>query len=171
MAQLAESEPSASAEAGAETEPAEAVEEVVGEAAPSEAEPGEAVATEGPERPEGSGSGDDGPLAGVMDDRAGSVEPTETTEPIEREVAVTEEGTSGEAEPASEERPAVAEPVGVMEPDAQRVPAWPAPAPRAEAAQVTPTMDNTSAAVRLLRSVAPWTAPTHAGNPPRSDPE
>jgi hypothetical protein len=63
----------------------------------------------------------------------------------------------------------VADPVGVMDPDAQRIPNWPAPAPRAEAAPMAPAMDNTSAAVRLLRSVAPWTAPTHAGSRAESD--
>jgi ribonuclease E len=175
MAQLAESESSASAvtaTAAEPAEPAEAIAEVVAEAAPAEAEPVETVESVAAVEPhEAAESSDDGTLAGVMDDGGGSVEPTETTEPIEREVAVAEEVTSGEAEPASEERPAVAEPVGVMEPDAQRVPSWPAPAPRAEAAQIAPTIDNTSAAVRLLRSVAPWTAPTHAGDRAQSDSE
>ena len=135
-------------------------------------------------------SGDDGRLSGVMDDGAGSVEPAETIEPaalaeapaVEAEPAVAEaavaEGAGAEAavaEPvvASAEQPSepVAEPVGVMDPDAQRVPNWPALAPEAPPAQIAPTIDNTSAAVRLLRSVAPWTAPTHAGNRGSNDSE
>ena len=65
----------------------------------------------------------------------------------------------------------VVTPVGVMDPDAQRAPNWPAPAPEAPPVQIAPTIDNTSAAVRLLRSVAPWTAPTHAGNRGSNDSE
>jgi hypothetical protein len=122
-------------------------------------------------------SGDDGTLSGVMDDGAGSVEPAETiesaaeaeapaveAEPVLAEAAVAEQPSGPVAEP-------VAEPVGVMDPDAQRVPNWPAPAPEAPPAQIAPTIDNTSAAVRLLRSVAPWTAPTHAGNRGSNDSE
>jgi hypothetical protein len=64
------------------------------------------------------------------------------------------------------------EPVGVMDQDAMRTPAWPAPAPSdQEPARIAPTIDHTSAAVRLLRSVAPWTAPTHAGSRSEGDPE
>jgi hypothetical protein len=129
-------------------------------------------------------SGDDGTLSGVMDDGAGSVEPAETMEPagvaeapaVEAEPVVAE-ATVAEAVVAEAEQPSesaaepVAEPVGVMDPDAQRVPTWPAPAPEAPPAQIAPTIDNTSAAVRLLRSVAPWTAPTHAGNRGSNDSE
>jgi hypothetical protein len=35
--------------------------------------------------------------------------------------------------------------------------------------EVAATVDNTSAAVRLLRSVAPWTAPTHSGSEDRDN--
>jgi len=171
MAQLAQAEVAPVVETAAESVDVEAVAEAVAEPAPIEAHAAtmEAVAVG-----ESSESGDDRTLAGVMDDGGSSVEPTETTdsiEPIEREVAVAEDQTPGEAEPATEERPAVAEPVGIMDPDAQRIPSWPAPAPRAEAVQITPTIENTSAAVRLLRSVAPWTAPTHAGNRGDAEPD
>jgi hypothetical protein len=171
MHQLAASEPSASAETAAEAAPVEAVAEGVAETTPeAEAVDTTEVAATA-EQPEASESSDDGTLAGVMDDGAGSVEPAETTEPVKLEVVGAEQEPSGEAEPASNEQPAVAEPVGVMEPDAQRAPSWPAPAPQAEASPIAPTIDNTSAAVRLLRSVAPWTAPTHAGNRAESDSE
>jgi len=134
-------------------------------------------------------SGDDGTLSGVMDDGAGSVEPAETMEPaaeaeapaVEAEPVVAEaamaDAVVAEAVVAEAEQPSepvaepVAEPVGVMDPDAQRAPNWPAPAPEAPPAQIAPTIDNTSAAVRLLRSVAPWTAPTHAGNRGSNDSE
>jgi hypothetical protein len=129
-------------------------------------------------------SGDDGTLSGVMDDGAGSVEPAETLEPAaEAEASAVEaepvlaEAAVAEAVVAETEQPSepvaepVAEPVGVMDPDAQRIPSWPAPAPEAPPVQIAPTIDNTSAAVRLLRSVAPWTAPTHAGNRGSNDSE
>jgi hypothetical protein len=96
-------------------------------------------------------------------DPLAAAEPTQA----EREAESSPEESPAVAEPAVAEP--VADPVGVMDPDAQRIPNWPAPAPRAEAAPIAPTMDNTSAAVRLLRSVAPWTAPTHAGNRGESD--
>jgi hypothetical protein len=168
MARLAETE-AAAAVSPAEAAPVEQP-EAVAEAAPAEAERDEAeVVAEA--QSEASESSDGGRLAGVMDDGAGSIEPGESTEPTEHEVPAAERTTSGDGEPTAEEQPAVAEPVGVMEPDAQRVPSWPAPAPRAEAAHIAPTVDNTSAAVRLLRSVAPWTAPTHAGNRSESEPD
>jgi hypothetical protein len=129
-------------------------------------------------------SGDGGTLSGVMDDGAGSVEPAETLEPaaeaeastVEAEPVLAEaavaEAVVAETEQSSEPvAEPVAEPVGVMDPDAQRVPNWPAPAPEAPPVQIAPTIDNTSAAVRLLRSVAPWTAPTHAGNRGSNDSE
>jgi hypothetical protein len=135
-------------------------------------------------------SGDGGTLSGVMDDGAGSIEPAETMEPAietvapaaEAEPAVAEAAVAEAAVPeaavaepvvAEAEQPTepAAEPVGVMDPDAQRAPNWPAPAPEAPPAQIAPTIDNTSAAVRLLRSVAPWTAPTHAGNRGSNDSE
>ena len=119
-------------------------------------------------------SGDDGAMIGVMDDGAGSIEPAETMEQPAAEAPAADA-------PAAEESPAEApvaaeaatsEPVGVMDQDAMRVPAWPAPAPAdGDPARIAPTVDHTSAAVRLLRSVAPWTAPTHAGSRSEGDSE
>ena len=178
--------------------PAESV-EVTAEAAPvaapveepvqavAEAEPVEAIAETPVAADASADSGDDGALIGVMDDGAGSVEPAETMEPaaeIEAPVAAIAEQTPVEAvaeTPAVEEQPvatpvaamaATPEPVGVMDQDAMRTPAWPAPAPNdQEPARIAPTIDHTSAAVRLLRSVAPWTAPTHAGSRSEGDSE
>ena len=132
-------------------------------------------------------SGEGGAMIGVMDDGAGSVEPAETMEPVAESeapvAAVAEEApeeASTQAPPADEQpvaAPAAAEattpePVGVMDQDAMRAPAWPAPAPSdQDPARIAPTIDHTSAAVRLLRSVAPWTAPTHAGSRSEGDSE
>lgn len=65
------------------------------------------------------------------------------------------------------------EPVPVMDPAATADQTWPAPTPEPEPERehVPASMDHTSAAVRLLRSVAPWTAPTHAGAENRPDSE
>jgi hypothetical protein len=85
----------------------------------------------------------------------------------------------------------VVEPVPVMDPAATADQTWPAPvaepvaeaesiaeaAPGAEAGPeaeperepVAASLDHTSAAVRLLRSVAPWTAPNHPGSENRTD--
>jgi hypothetical protein len=77
-----------------------------------------------------------------------------------------EEAPAPSREGSSETEPtpivaALQRPIGVMDPDATINPGWPAPEPRPVA--VTPTVDHTSAAVRLLRSVAPWTAPNQGG--------
>lgn len=169
MARFTESDSGADEPAERTEAVAEPVEAIAEGEAPSE--PAQAIAAEAGAQT--SEAGDDGTMAGVMDDGAGSVEPGESIE-----------STVDAAPPAAEEAPAVvaaaasgapagpaAEPVGVMDPDAQRVPNWPAPAPNAPAAPIAPTIDNTSAAVRLLRSVAPWTAPTHAGNRTSNDSE
>jgi hypothetical protein len=153
MARLADSDTGASAETVSAAEPAEAVTEAGTEPTLIEAEAADTV--------------------GAAAEASERSEPAESAEPPEGEVTLAEDRSplDGEAEPRvqPEETPAVPEPVGVMDPDAQRAPNWPSPAPRAEAAPIAPTMDNTSAAVRLLRSVAPWTAPTHAGN--RGEPD
>ena len=78
--------------------------------------------------------------------------------PSVEEPAATAETTSPESEP-----------VPVMDPAATANTSWPAPAQEPEQEPVAATVDHTSAAVRLLRSVAPWTAPTHAGSNDRSD--
>jgi hypothetical protein len=62
-----------------------------------------------------------------------------------------------------------AQPVPVMDPEATADQTWPAPAEEPEPVEVAATVDNTSAAVRLLRSVAPWTAPTHSGSEDRDN--
>lgn len=71
----------------------------------------------------------------------------------------------------AEPTPVQAEPVPVMDPAATANPSWPAPASEPEREPVAASVDHTSAAVRLLRSVAPWTAPTHAGSNDRSESE
>ena len=74
------------------------------------------------------------------------------------------------AAPEASAESATAEPVPVMDPAAAANQAWPAPEPATqpepepEPVAAAASMDHTSAAVRLLRSVAPWTAPTHAGS-------
>jgi hypothetical protein len=87
------------------------------------------------------------------------------------EVAVAQAEAPTSTDGESADTLAMPQPVAVMDPDAQRIPSWPAPAPLSEAAHIAPSVDHTSAAVRLLRSVAPWTAPTHAGNRSQSDSE
>lgn len=106
------------------------------------------------------------PLASAMaagegtttDDRAAIAEAAMAgaaiTDPASGEPAVAEATTS---EPA---------PIPVMDPTATAESTWPASEASTEPEQVpvAATVDHTSAAVRLLRSVAPWTAPTHAGS-------
>jgi hypothetical protein len=79
-----------------------------------------------------------------------------TTEAVAEAVA-----TDMEVERQGEATPP-ADPVPVMDPAATTEGSWPDKEP--EPAGIAPSQDNTSAAVRLLRSVAPWTAPTHAGS-------
>jgi hypothetical protein len=76
-----------------------------------------------------------------------------------------------EAAATAQPTPVEAEPVPVMDPAATANPSWPAASPESEPEPVAATVDHTSAAVRLLRSVAPWTAPTHAGSNDRSESE
>ena len=66
-----------------------------------------------------------------------------------------------------------AAPIPVMDPVATADSSWPAPetVPEPEPEPVAASVDHTSAAVRLLRSVAPWTAPTHAGSNDQSESE
>ena len=162
-----------STEAAAAAEPPQAVGEV---AEPDEAEaagqassePVPVMATDGP--PETMDTGEGGAMSGVMDDGSGSIESGESIESPEVEVPEAEEapvligGTESSTEPTPE-------PVGVMDPDARGTPAWPAPMPTPEPVAIAPTIDNTSAAVRLLRSVAPWTAPTRANEDRTATPD
>jgi ribonuclease E len=86
---------------------------------------------------------------------------------------------SGEGDGMTAIESPAAEPVPVMDPAATADHTWPAPAaePASEAAPepeperepVAASLDHTSAAVRLLRSVAPWTAPNHAESENRPD--
>jgi hypothetical protein len=172
-------------EAVADVAPLEEPVEAVVEAEP---EPVEATAETPVVSDASADSGDGGTMIGVVDDGAGSVEPDESMEPVaesEAPVAAIAEETPVEAAaetPPADEQPVAApaaaavaatpEPVGVMDQDSMRAPAWPAPAPTdQEPARIAPTIDHTSAAVRLLRSVAPWTAPTHAGSRSEGDSE
>jgi hypothetical protein len=181
---IATAEPAESPAETVATEPAESTAETVATSEPVAApdvEPVEAMAEAGTSSvdADASGTSDDGTMIGVMDDGGGSIEPVESTEtPVESVAAEETPANVGQAEaemPVEPETPAepsaepLPEPVGVMDPGAQRAPNWPAPAPEAPPAQIAPTIDHTSAAVRLLRSVAPWTAPTHAGNRASSD--
>ena len=99
--------------------------------------------------------------------------PTVETPTVDENAPLASAMAAGEAvtaDPASAE-PAVAEaatsepaPIPVMDPTATAESTWPASEPTASQPEpVAATVDHTSAAVRLLRSVAPWTAPTHAG--------
>jgi hypothetical protein len=110
----------------------------------------------------------------IAEGSAESVAMAESTEatPSMGEAVVAEAGAEtaqagdaaevGEAAERSESSETAAPaPVGVMDPDATaEAPSWPAD----DRIAVGPTVDHTSAAVRLLRSVAPWTAPNHASN-------
>ena len=85
--------------------------------------------------------------------------------------AVSDAPTAEDMAPAAEAESTVSsgstEPIPVMDPAATADTTWPAPEPEPE--PVAAAVDHTSAAVRLLRSVAPWTAPTNAGSNDRSD--
>jgi len=68
----------------------------------------------------------------------------------------------GAAETSAEQPVSGTAAIPVMDPSATADSSWPAPEPEPE--PVAASVDHQSAAVRLLRSVAPWTAPTHAGS-------
>jgi hypothetical protein len=162
-----------STDAAAEAEPAQAVGEVAElaeaeAAAQASSEPVLGMAAEGPSETTDTGAG--GAMSGVMDDGSGSIESGESIESPQVEIPEYKEAPVliGETESSTEPTP---EPVGVMDPDARRTPAWPAPVPTPEPVPIAPTIDNTSAAVRLLRSVAPWTAPTRANEDRTATPE
>jgi hypothetical protein len=96
----------------------------------------------------------------------------ETTEPVIGPDTLIGDTPSSEAPAATTEMPSpAAEPVPVMDPAATANSTWPAPAPEPEPEPVAASVDHTSAAVRLLRSVAPWTAPTHTGSNDKSESE
>ena len=78
-------------------------------------------------------------------------------------------GDAATSEALTADATAEATAVPVMDPDATANPSWPSAPDDAEPVEVAASADHTSAAVRLLRSVAPWTAPTHAGSDDRTD--
>ena len=85
---------------------------------------------------------------------------------VAQQATVAEAATSDAAETEASETDAAAtdatRSVGVMDPGAAVVPGW--PTEEQDHFAIGATTDHTSAAVRLLRSVAPWTAPVHAGD-------
>ncbi|MGZ9160274.1 MAG: hypothetical protein ACXW4T_03820 [Candidatus Limnocylindrales bacterium] len=97
------------------------------------------------------------------------VEPVEATATAETDGARMPdqaEATADASTPAGDEDDAG--PVGVMDPSTAPVAGWPAD----DRLAIAQTTDHASAAVRLLRTVAPWTAPVHAGEPePPTDPD
>ena len=104
--------------------------------------------------------GDGGTPSAIADTDAATAEAEPATEAI-GESDDTTASAEGVDTAHAEARPD-ADPVPVMDPAATAETSWPEPEP--EPVEVAPTGDHTSAAVRLLRSVAPWTAPTHAGS-------
>jgi hypothetical protein len=146
--------PAPAAEADAPTAEADAP------AAEAHAPAAEAVAEAVTETPSDS---DGGPPAGSFTSDAVATEPERVDGEAGPEAVVSD--TGAEVTGAA----ATADPVPVMDPAAAAEGSWPTPEP--EPAGVAPSADHTSAAVRLLRSVAPWTAPTHAGSEPGPDPD
>ena len=91
----------------------------------------------------------------------GSAGETDTApDAVAQEATVAEASNSDAAETDAAATDA-ARAVGVMDPAAV-VPGW--PTEEQDHLAIGATTDHTSAAVRLLRSVAPWTAPVHAGD-------
>lgn len=103
----------------------------------------------------------DTPADAMIDDRAAIAEAA---------MAGTAMADAAEPEPASADATGDApaadlDPIPVMDPMATTDSTWPAPeaARDPEPEPVAASVDHQSAAVRLLRSVAPWTAPNHVG--------
>lgn len=123
-----------------------------------------------------TGDGGAGMTAEGSAEAVATAESTEATQSMGEAVAAVADAESAEAgavtaetvaeagegaERSESSEAATPAPVGVMDPDAAAAgPSWPAD----DRIAVGPTVDHTSAAVRLLRSVAPWTAPNHASN-------
>ena len=151
---------------------------IVSEAAPIAAAVGP-VETPVAQSPEATIADAIGDQSAPSDELIGSVETVEPTEPIGDPTPVMADAVPVQATPAEPEAPAVvaetvlpaadAAPIPVMDPAATTDSTWPAPSPEPEPEPVAASVDHTSAAVRLLRSVAPWTAPTHSGSNDRSD--
>lgn len=102
-----------------------------------------------------------------MDD-ATATGPAEAIGAVERDADIAEPAvpgepaaTPGEGEPVVADANPIAVPTGVMDPDSTGAPTWPSEQDRVGVAAAFGS--HTSPAVRLLRTVAPWTSPTAAG--------
>jgi hypothetical protein len=83
----------------------------------------------------------------------------------DRAASPSSDGRAAMSEPAAAEAAtSEAAPIPVMDPNATADSSWPAPVAEPEPEPVAASVDHQSAAVRLLRSVAPWTAPNHVGS-------
>jgi hypothetical protein len=130
--------------------------------------PSSASGTAGPSEP---GAGEQAATAGS--DAVGLI--GDTPAASEAGIGIATDQGDGSDGTAEGDRPSAStEPVPVMDANASSESSWP-PAQSltetgadgesgSEPSELSPTADHTSAAVRLLRSVAPWTAPTHAGS-------
>ena len=118
---------------------------------------------------DGDAGSDDGPSSDAVAGEADAVAAETDAVAAAAEAERVEDDASGNATNAivSEGEIAAtpsAEPVPVMDPAATAETSWPEKEGEPEPVEAASTADHTSAAVRLLRSVAPWTAPTHAGS-------
>lgn len=87
----------------------------------------------------------------IVDDRAALAEAAMAGAAMSEPV----EAAASASEPA---------PIPVMDPSATADSTWPTVEAEPEPEPVAASVDHQSAAVRLLRSVAPWTAPNHVGS-------
>lgn len=153
----------------------EAVGRFAGSAAP---EPTDAETTGDAATATDTGDTTDESAGGETVETAAIAEPVEAVaiaEPVEATAMAETDGaqrpdqaeaTADASTPAGDED--AAGPVGVMDPSTAPVAGWPAD----DRLAIAQTTDHASAAVRLLRTVAPWTAPVHAGEPePPTDPD
>jgi len=104
------------------------------------------------------------PLASAM---TGEVDASADSTMVDDRAALAEAAMAGAAmsEPAAAGAPtSEAAPIPVMDPNATADSSWPAAVAEPEPEPVAASVDHQSAAVRLLRSVAPWTAPNHVGS-------
>lgn len=142
----------------------------------------ETPAAQAPEATIADAIGDQAAASGELIGSADTAEMTESiasAESIEAAATPIEDAAPVESPAAEAETPAVvaetilpmadAEPIPVMDPAATADSTWPTANPEPEPEPVAASVDHTSAAVRLLRSVAPWTAPTHSGSNDRPE--
>ncbi len=121
--------------------------------------------TTGPTVTRSEAEGDLVTTAVATDDATTSPADTDSDEAVGVESAVPTdrpEASTGDSESAAGEAASTA--VGVMDRSTGAVSGWPAD----DRLAIGSTVDHTSAAVRLLRSVAPWTAPVHADDQPKT---